>query len=162
MKVRNSVSRTGYVRELPPQAKLRVLFRYDKKTGHLYWRERINASIKLGVPISLKQKLKGERPRVRIDGILYATSRVIWRLMTGHDPGGNEIDHEDRDHCNDAWENLRLATRKQNLANRRSNHALLSEIAKSRHKSGTLGRSTWTPASEASWRKKMGYDNARH
>lgn len=81
----------------------------------MYWRKRINAAIVLGVPIGFKQKKKGKRAMVRIDGVLLYASRVIWRLKTGKDPGPNEVDHIDRDKTNDAWDNLQLLTRKQNM-----------------------------------------------
>lgn len=114
--MKNSVSRTGFVNPIPSQSKLKRLFKYDMKTGHLYWRERINPAIVLGVPIGLKEKNKGKRAMVRIDGVLLYASRVIWKMQTGVDPGSNEIDHKDRDRSNDAWKNLQLLTRKQNLA----------------------------------------------
>ncbi|MDR8091104.1 HNH endonuclease [Burkholderia gladioli] len=44
--------------------------------------------------------------------------RVIWKLVTGDDPGDALIDHRDCDGYNNRWSNLRLATKAQNSMNR--------------------------------------------
>ena len=55
-------------------------------------------------------KLNSERLR-------YYAHRVIWKWVTGEDPGALDIDHKNGiSDCN-AWHNLRTATRKQNRAN---------------------------------------------
>lgn len=74
--MRNIVSRTGQANALPSQRRLQSLFRYDKRTGSLYWRERVNPAVVLGVPIGAKQHAKGLRAMVRIDGTLFYVSRV--------------------------------------------------------------------------------------
>lgn len=77
---------------------------------------------------------------VRINKILYYVSRVIWKLVTGKDPGNKEIDHDDRNYCNDKWKNLKLVTRRQNLANSIPNYESLRWISSVRYKYGNLGR----------------------
>lgn len=44
--------------------------------------------------------------------------RIIWRMMTGDDPGFLQVDHKDQNSMNNKWENLRLADNRQNNSNR--------------------------------------------
>jgi hypothetical protein len=53
---------------------------------------------------------------VSIRGVRYRAARLAYLWMTGQHPSG-DIDHVNRDRRDDRWENLRLATRAQNLAN---------------------------------------------
>jgi hypothetical protein len=58
--------------------------------------------------------------RITVDGQQYYSNRLAWLYMTGSWPPGRlEVDHRDTDPANDKWENLRLATRGQNVINRR-------------------------------------------
>ena len=59
------------------------------------------------------------RRTIRINNILIQASRIAWVIMTGVDPGDREIDHVDTDPSNDRWSNLRLATHRQNMNNKR-------------------------------------------
>jgi hypothetical protein len=53
---------------------------------------------------------------VRIDGVLYALHRLIWKIETGEDIA--EIDHADTDWRNNRFSNLRPSEHWQNGANR--------------------------------------------
>jgi hypothetical protein len=45
--------------------------------------------------------------------------RAVWKVMTGkYPPADIQIDHIDRNKDNNRWNNYRLATQKQNMANR--------------------------------------------
>jgi hypothetical protein len=44
---------------------------------------------------------------------------LIWRLVTGEDPGELDVDHTDGNRTHNAWHNLRLGTRSQNASNQR-------------------------------------------
>jgi len=46
--------------------------------------------------------------RVRVDGVKYFTSRVIYCMTRGEDPGDIEVDHRDQNPLNNNESNLRL------------------------------------------------------
>jgi hypothetical protein len=50
----------------------------------------------------------------------HSVHRVAWLWMTGEHPT-HEIDHRDTDRSNNAWSNIRNATKSQNQANRKMN-----------------------------------------
>lgn len=54
--------------------------------------------------------------RLTIDGKSYLAHRLAWLYMTGKHPQW-ELDHIDRNGRNNAWSNLRLATRKEQMWN---------------------------------------------
>lgn len=56
---------------------------------------------------------------VRLDDVMYKGYRIIYEMHHGPIPDGMKIDHWDRDRSNDSLDNLRLATYKQNNANRK-------------------------------------------
>lgn len=95
---------------LPPAETLNALFAYDPETGILTNRVR-RANRMPGAPVPPDV--------IRISSLAYRTSRVIWRMVTGEDPGNREVDHKNHDRMDNRWENLRLATHRQNTINRR-------------------------------------------
>ena len=56
--------------------------------------------------------------RVRINGVDYLASRVIWKMVTGKDPD-QVIDHIDNNPLNNDISNLRDVTQRENLLNRK-------------------------------------------
>lgn len=54
---------------------------------------------------------------VRHGGKEFPAHRIVWEMFNGAIPEGMEIDHIDRDSRNNRIENLRLATRTQNMQN---------------------------------------------
>lgn len=53
---------------------------------------------------------------ISVDGTRYRAARLAWLWMTGAWPAC-DVDHIDRDRRNDAWSNLRAASRSENCAN---------------------------------------------
>jgi HNH endonuclease len=101
---------------------LREALEYNAETGQLIWRSKL--------PISSANKGWNQRyantvagclhgngyMQVRLDGSCFQAHRLIWFLVTGHWPV-KQIDHIDRNRANNAWGNLRLASRQQNSYN---------------------------------------------
>lgn len=93
---------------------LRALVNYDHQTGIFTWAKAIGGNTKVGKELGLEYK---GRWRMGIRGIFYIRSRLAWFYMTGKWPV-DQIDHKDRNSLNDRFENLREATKWQNLSNR--------------------------------------------
>jgi hypothetical protein len=106
---------------LPSADYLRATFRYDRRTGELYWRWRADAKPNwnarfAGRPAGCRSS---GRVTVSIKGYkLLRAHRIIWKMV--HDQEPEEIDHRDGDPGNNRLANLRAATRLQNLRNRRT------------------------------------------
>lgn len=115
---------------LPPREELLRLLDYDPESGVLLWRE-----------IGTKGGQQGKRAgrvnsrgwrRLTIGGTRYKASRVIWRIMTGDDPGEDVIDHKNRHRDDDRWENLRRTSPAINSLNanlRKNNKTGFSKIS---------------------------------
>lgn len=102
--------------KLPTVAQLRQMLSYDERTGTLSWSSSPNWSIKVGESAG-RCGSKGY-VEVSISGKAYKAHRIIWAMVTGHDPWPMEIDHIDRCKVNNRFANLRLATRKLNNENK--------------------------------------------
>jgi hypothetical protein len=106
---------------LPSAEHLRALFRYDPRSGTLYWRRRAD----LGATWNARYAGRpagtsgGGRVMVLVKGFgALQAHRVIWKMIHDHEPA--EIDHRDGDPGNNRLANLRAATRGENARNRRS------------------------------------------
>lgn len=92
------------------------IFSYDPITGIAAWKIAPHPTIPVGTPIT----------SIRSDGYLraqhqgqeYAVHRLAFRLMTGRLPA-RFIDHRNGDIRDNRWVNLREATPRQNVINRR-------------------------------------------
>lgn len=108
---------TQAYKPLPSQERLHQLFDYSPVTGHLIWR----TGTWKGRPAGRERLFSsGLRRHVRVGRSTYTAYRLIWKWVTGTDPLNQDVDHVDCDPTNNAWHNLRLATRSQNLANLRT------------------------------------------
>jgi hypothetical protein len=101
-------------KQLPPVELLRELFRYDEETGRLI-RNRPGRKVRVGQVVGVRSGSGYLFTKISRSG--YAVHRLIYAMAYGEDPGYFEIDHIDGDKLNNRLENLRLATREQNLAN---------------------------------------------
>lgn len=86
---------------------------YDPVTGELHWK----------LPDSgrdLEKRAGGVKGRYRyitVRGVSYLEHRLIWIMVHGSIPDGQEIDHINRNGCDNRLENLRLVTRRENVLN---------------------------------------------
>lgn len=106
---------------LPPEDELKLHFIYELVSGRFF---RIGYNRHRGVSFSVQfREVLPNTPAgyalVRYNGVLYRSHRLIWKMVTGIDPGELEIDHIDRDTTNNSWQNLRLASSVEQAVNRR-------------------------------------------
>lgn len=119
------------------QALVRHLF--DYKDGALYWKNPPSPSpVKVGARAGTFSATTGYR-QVSIHCRLVMEHRVIFLWHTGTLPA--QVDHIDRDRCNNRIENLRAATVNENRYNSSS---------KRNNKSGV--RNVWWDNSRKKWR----------
>ena len=102
-------------KELPPARYMNYLLEYNSETGELFWKVRKACNIRPGQTTG-RQGSAGYGT-VRIDNQNYKVHRVIWKMVTGEDPGNKKVDHRDRDPSNNKWDNLRISTSSQNGIN---------------------------------------------
>ncbi len=88
---------------------------YDPATGEFRWLETSGGEVKVG-PIAGKTNKKGYRV-IGLGGRTFYAHRLAWLYVTGKWPGVL-VDHKDGNPSNNAWVNLRAATRAQNNSNR--------------------------------------------
>lgn len=91
------------------------IFEYDSSTGFLTWRVSRHGRVKIGDRAGCIAP--DGRRKIEIHGQSIAASALIWLWMTGEWPT-KEIDHINRNKDDDRWDNLRLATHQQNMANK--------------------------------------------
>lgn len=100
--------------------RLRDLLYYSVVSGRFYWisdrvcgKGRIFA--KAGSSAGCTDKL-ARYVRIRLDGKLYHAHRLAWLYVTGKFPA-SLVDHVDLIRANNAWINLRAATKSENSCN---------------------------------------------
>lgn len=108
-------------RPLPPLERLHELLVYEAETGVLRWRVMRNLNNATAGSVAGSDNGSGYL-QVMIDGVRYKAHRLAYYMGTGSDPGEWEIDHIDRDRCNNRLNNLRLADRSLNSTNRINKH----------------------------------------
>jgi HNH endonuclease len=92
------------------------LLSYDPKTGLLTWKQS-RGRVKAGA-VAGSLRTDGYI-NVRVMGKNYLAQRLIWFIVTGLWPP-DLVYHENTIKNDNRWDNLRLATRTQNAANRAS------------------------------------------
>lgn len=111
---------------LPSQEYLAECFDYEPESGVLTWRVRPSHHFKSARGMNVFNAMYAGLGagninsrgyfNVEINGRNYKCHRVIWKLITSSDPVG-ELDHKDTNKQNNAWINLREATRQENIFN---------------------------------------------
>jgi len=101
------------------QELLKELFDYDLETGWFFNKVQRGVRGPIGEPAGNYDK--DGYIVISIDRKKYRAHRLVWLYMTGEWPEA-EIDHKDGVPWNNRWDNLREATRSDNITN--SNRAL--------------------------------------
>lgn len=139
------------------QQQLHALLHYDPDTGVFRWlgdrtngRGQINAAA--GSVAGSVNKKSGYRS-IGIAGRLYKAHRLAWLYVTGVWPI-DELDHRDTVRDNNAFENLREATRQLNNENNR--------LARVGNPSGLLGAHYVGPGRPGPYRAKICCNGKRY
>ena len=96
-------------------SRLEQLLTYAPETGLFYWKWREGTGAQLAGSIAGSIDKDGYRV-IKLDQKIYRAHRLAWLWMTGSWPA-NEIDHADLNKDNNAFANLRDATKSQNMQN---------------------------------------------
>lgn len=97
------------------QEKLKALLHYSPDSGKFTWLVDKPPRIKAGDEAGTLRD--DGYIRIQLDGERRYAAHWAWLYMTGTLPV-DEVDHIDRKRANNAWLNLRAATKSQNCANR--------------------------------------------
>lgn len=94
------------------QERLKELLSYDPETGIFRWLQDRGGK-RAGDVAGCKKRTYIV---ISVDDVVYRAHLLAWFYMTGEWPNPF-VDHRDTHKHNNAWENLRLATKSQNQAN---------------------------------------------
>lgn len=96
------------------QKRLKELLHYDPDTGIFKWKVQISNRIKIGdIAGCINQQ---NYIKIRIDGKIYASHRLVWLYMEGYFPE-NDIDHINQIKTDNRWKNLREISPQCNARN---------------------------------------------
>lgn len=94
--------------------RLREVLGYDPETGLFRWKLKISKKVVVGEIAGTE--IPGRHRYISIDSKRYKAHRLAWLYMTGEWPP-RDLDHENTHKGDNRWENLRKASRSQNMAN---------------------------------------------
>ena len=147
---------------LPPASELWELFDYKPLTGELVWknhprykawRGRVAGTIQNNGYWSIEIKINNERLR-------YTGQRVVWTWLTGSDPGAKQVDHKNRNRSDNSCRNLRLATAKQNRANRVTKGYVITQAGKYRVALGSMTTNRYLGTFDTEAEARAAYEKA--
>lgn len=96
---------------------LREMLRYAHETGDFHWRITLSPNRRKNTRADLGVNTGGYRV-IRLPGSVDALAhRVAWAVTTGYWPNPT-VDHINRVRADNRWENLRVATAKQQVSHR--------------------------------------------
>ena len=101
---------------LPPLSVLEERYEYSIITGEVRHKAPATNRVKAGDVIT-RLNANGYIG-TSVDGTQYLLARIIWKLVTGDDPGDLTVEHEDRVRTNNAWHNLTLKNMPQQAQNK--------------------------------------------
>lgn len=97
------------------QTRLKEVLTYDPETGLFRWALKTSNRVQIGDVAGCLCKTYGYI-MIGIDGVVYRAARLAWLYVYGEFP--EFVDHENTCRSDDRLDNLRVATRPQNQANR--------------------------------------------
>jgi hypothetical protein len=97
-------------------ARLRELISYEPETGNWTWLVKRNNRTPATSPAGCLHKSSGYLI-IKVDNVAYQAHQLAHLYMTGSWAETEMLDHKDTDRSNCKWENIRPATRSENLAN---------------------------------------------
>ena len=100
---------------LPPLERVKQILDYNSETGVFTWKVRRSSNAMPGQVAGVVNST-GYR-YISIDDKKYLAHRLAWFLHHGDDPLDLDVDHKNRNSLDNRIENLRLATKHQNLWN---------------------------------------------
>jgi hypothetical protein len=115
------------VQNPPTKEYLNSVLRYEPETGFLFWKVRASYRIPMGTKAGTLTW--AGYTSITIGGKLRLAHRLIWCMVHGEFPP-NDLDHINHDRNDNRIENLRLASRTENMKN---------QSVGSNNKSGVLG-----------------------
>jgi len=109
-------------RELPAQALLQDLFKYNLQTGQLLRKIKTSNSTRAGDIVGSTES--SGYLQVKVNRVSYRVHRIIYKLLRGDFNEELQIDHINRNRADNRIENLRLVTTEENCRNqkRRTNN----------------------------------------
>ena len=115
-------------REMPDIGLLKEILKYEPNTGNFYWKTDRNHSVIIGSIAGSQHP--GGYWTIGINGKNYAAHRLAWFYVYGTWPQ-KHLDHINGNRADNRIENLREATRSQNMQNEKK--------ARSTNSNGFLG-----------------------
>lgn len=126
MTMTSESSTRAHVRPHPSQERLRDLLAYDPETGIWKWTGAARGYARYAGKVAGCLNAEGYW-QISIGAKLYLAHRLAFLYMDGEWPS-EDVDHADMDRANNKWNNLRQATRSQNVANKPAQSNSLSGI----------------------------------